>query len=109
LCYNRIYNGELTPHIPLLRYEAGMPHAEISRLATLAIRAAARYPDEAAVFQDALKEAIAGKADPYVLIGLMVAGITATIAGRIPSVCQSDVSRATEQLLRDEMTAKGVL
>jgi hypothetical protein len=70
---------------------------------------AAGSPDPLAVTVALMKMAIASEADPYMLAGALIEGITATIAEKIPPEKQGDVAVEAVRLLRDRMKARGLI
>jgi hypothetical protein len=82
---------------------------EVARLARLAQEAAEGHPDQVAVFRAAVKAAIASEADPYLVIGLMVEGIAATISDQRPPEQRREIAAATIHLLLDRFAARGLI
>ena len=52
---------------------------------------------------DAITVTVAGEADPYVLMGVLVEGAVHTLATRVPAVRQDGTAAALAQLLADRL------
>jgi hypothetical protein len=64
---------------------------------------AADKPDPLAIMSLVLKMVIDSEADPYLLTGALVEGITATIAKKIPPERRGEVALGAVRLLRDRI------
>ncbi len=70
---------------------------------------ASDFPDPLAILVVLMKMAIASDADPYMLAGALIEGITATVAQKIPAERQGDVAVECVRLLRDGLAAGGAI
>jgi hypothetical protein len=89
-----------------------MPERMFPDLETLIrkIEATASYSsDPLAILVALMKMAIASEADPYMLAGALIEGITATVAQKIPPERQRDVAVECVRLLRDRLSASGAI
>ena len=82
---------------------------EVPRLAALAEQAAAAQPALTADVTEAIRAAIAGMVDPYVLSGILVEGIVLAISDGVPDARQTNTGLAVAMLLADRLKAEGVL
>jgi hypothetical protein len=82
---------------------------ELSKLIQLAEDAAACEHDPVRELADAITVTVAGEADPYVLMGVLVEGAVHTLATRVPAVRQDDMAAALSQLLADRLEQRGLL
>jgi hypothetical protein len=80
----------------------------VGNLARLAKQAAAEQPDLISLLADKIKAAVASDADPYLLMGTLIEGITHTLSS-IPLERQSDTATAAISLLHDRLRAEGLL
>lgn len=80
----------------------------VASLVLLAKQAAAEQPDLVTLLAETVKAAVASDADPYLLMGALIEGITYTLAS-IPQDRQSDTARAVVGLLFDRLRAEGLL
>ena len=81
---------------------------ELSKLIEQAEDAAARVTDPVRTLADAIRMTVAGDADPYVLMGVLVEGAIQTLATRVPAVRQDDTAAALSQLLADRLEHYGL-
>jgi hypothetical protein len=65
--------------------------------------------DPLAILVALMKLTIASEADPYMLAGALIEGITATIMDRIPPEKRLDVAIETVRLLRDRLATRGII
>ena len=79
-----------------------------ARLSALADQAAADNPDLIAALATAIKGAVASDADPYLLMGTLIEGVTHAL-GTLPPERQGDTAEAAVRLLRDRLRAEGRL
>jgi hypothetical protein len=80
----------------------------VGTLARLAKQAAAEQPDLISLLAEKVKASVASDADPYLLMGTLIEGITHTLAS-IPPERRSDTARAAISLLHDRLRAEGLL
>jgi hypothetical protein len=80
----------------------------VARLALLAEQAAAEQPDLISLLAEKVKASVASDADPYLLMGTLIEGITHTLAS-IPPERRSDTARAAISLLHDRLRAERFL
>jgi hypothetical protein len=66
-------------------------------------------PNPLAILVSLIKMAIASDADPYMLAGALIEGITATVAQKIPAERQGDVAGECVRLLRGRLAAGGAI
>ena len=71
--------------------------------------AAANHTDPLAVLAMLLKMVIASDADPYLLNGALIDGITATIMRRIPKERQEEVAGEAIRLLHARLRENGAI
>lgn len=77
----------------------------VAGLTMLAEQAAAEQPDLIGSLAKGVKAAVASDADPYLLIGTLIEGITYTLAS-IPQDRQPETARASIGLLFDRLRAE---
>jgi hypothetical protein len=65
--------------------------------------------DPLAIMIELMKLAVASSADPYLLAGALIEGITSTIAARIPQEKRRDVALEAVRLLRDRLETRGLI
>jgi len=80
----------------------------VASLILLAEQAASEQPDLISVLAEKVKAAVASDADPYLLMGTLIEGITHTLAS-IPPERRHDTARAAVGLLFDRLRAEGLL
>lgn len=80
----------------------------VASLVLLAKQAAAEQPDLIALLAEKVKAAVVSDADPYLLMGTLIEGVTHTLAS-IPPERQSDTARAAIGLLSDRLRAERLL
>jgi hypothetical protein len=66
-------------------------------------------PDPVAILVTLMKVVITSDADPYVLTGALVEGITTTIAQKIPPEKRGEVAVESLRLLRDRLASQGLI
>jgi hypothetical protein len=89
-----------------------MPDRMFPDLKTLIRQIEATASDSAdplAVMVALMKLTIASEADPYMLAGALIEGITATIEQRIPLEKRRDVAIEAVRLLRDRLETRGAI
>jgi hypothetical protein len=86
----------------------GMNTHTVASLALLAKEAATEQPDLIALLAEKVKAAVASDADPYLLMGTLIEGVTHTLAS-IPLEKQSDTARAAVGLLLDRLRTERFL
>ena len=83
--------------------------SELAKLIALANRATEGGPDPVESLVSAIKDAVAGNADPYLVMGILLEGAVHTICSSIPHERRNDTAEALRQLLTDRLHAKGML
>jgi hypothetical protein len=82
---------------------------ELKKLAKLADNAAACEPNTVRWLADRIRTVVAGDADPYLIIGVLVEGAVHTLAAHIPVERQQDTAGALLQLMGDRLAHAGLL
>jgi hypothetical protein len=85
------------------RPNAGM----VRKLSSQAERAASQVVDPLAELSVAIKTALGSEADPYVMLGVLLEGVTQTLITRIPPERHAGVLTAGVALLRQRLAARG--
>jgi hypothetical protein len=80
----------------------------VRRLTTQAERAAAQAPDTLADLSVAIKRALQSEADPYVMLGVLLEGVTQTLITRIPPERHGTTLAAAQVTLRERLADRGV-
>lgn len=86
-----------------------MVSSQVARVALAARLAAAAEPDMPAALAAVIKAAIEAEADPYVMTGIMVEGITHILSACVPMERHPTAAAATLTLLADRMAARGLI
>ncbi len=81
----------------------------VRKLSGQAKRAAALAPDPLAALSVAIREALQSEADPYVMLGVLLEGMTQTVITRIPSERHLGTLTASLVLLRERLAARGAV
>ncbi|MGA3399378.1 MAG: hypothetical protein ABSC95_09160 [Acetobacteraceae bacterium] len=85
------------------------PNARIVRtLSSQAEQAASQAPDPLAELSVAIKTALRSEADPYVMLGVLLEGMTQTLITRIPPERHLGTLTAALVLLRQRLADRGV-
>jgi hypothetical protein len=100
---------ELEEGVPISEAETHQDQSEVAKLARLADRAAANEPDPILALANSIKAVAQGRADPYLLTGVLVEGSVHTLVSRIPTERQGDTAEALLQLMADRLRASGFL
>lgn len=79
----------------------------IRKLSSQAEQAAAQAPDPLAELSVAIKAALQTQADPYVMLGVLLEGMTQTLITRIPPERHLGTLTAALVLLRQRLAARG--
>lgn len=79
----------------------------VRRLSSQAAQAAAQAPDQLAVLSVAIKAALQSEADPYVMLGVLLEGMTQTLITRVPPERHLGTLTAALVLLRQRLAARG--
>jgi hypothetical protein len=79
----------------------------VRKLSSQADRAAAQVPDPLAALSAAIKTALQSDADPYVMLGVLLEGITQTLITRIPPERHHGTLTAALVLLRRRLAERG--
>jgi hypothetical protein len=80
----------------------------VRKLSSQADQAAARVPDKLAELSVAIKTSLQSEADPYVMLGVLLEGMTQTLITRIPPERHLGTLTAALVLLRQRLAARGV-
>jgi len=80
----------------------------VRRLSSQAEEAAAQVSDPLAELSLAIKAALQTDADPYVMLGVLLEGMTQTLITRIPPGRHHGTLSAALVLLRQRLAARGV-
>ena len=79
----------------------------VRKLSTQAEQAAAEAPDTLAELSVAIKAALQSEADPYVMLGVLLEGMTQTLITRVPPERHLGTLTASLVLLRQRLAARG--
>jgi hypothetical protein len=79
----------------------------VRKLSSQAERAAAQVPDPLQELSAAIKAALQSEADPYVMLGVLLEGVTQTFTTRIPPERHSDTLAAALVTLRQRLADRG--
>jgi hypothetical protein len=79
----------------------------VRKLSSQAAQAAAQTPDPLADLSLAIKAALQTDADPYVMLGVLLEGMTQTLITRIPPGRHHGTLSAALVLLRQRLAARG--
>jgi len=79
----------------------------VRKLSSQAAQAAALAPDQLAELSVAIKSALQSEADPYVMLGVLLEGMTQTLITRIPPERHLGTLTAALVLLRQRLAARG--
>jgi hypothetical protein len=79
----------------------------VQKLSSQAAQAAAQVPDKLADLTAAIKEALQSDADPYVMLGVLLEGMTQTLITRIPPGRHQGTLSAALVLLRQRLAERG--
>jgi hypothetical protein len=79
----------------------------VRKLSRQAAQAAALAPDKLAELSVAIKSALQSEADPYVMLGVLLEGMTQTLLTRIPPERHHSTLTAALVLLRQRLAACG--
>ncbi|HVC63682.1 MAG TPA: hypothetical protein VND19_25360 [Acetobacteraceae bacterium] len=86
------------------------PNARAVRtLSSQAEQAAAQAPDKLAELSVAIKIALQSEADPYVMLGVLLEGLTQTLITRIPPERHLGTLTAALVLLRQRLADRGAV
>ena len=80
----------------------------VRKLSNQAEEAAAQVPDPLAGLSGAIKAALQSEADPYVMLGVLLEGMTQVLVTRIPSGRHHGTLSAALVLLRQRLADRGV-
>jgi hypothetical protein len=80
----------------------------VRKLSSQAEEAAAQVPDPLAALSVAIKAALRSEADPYVMMGVLLEGVTQAFVTRIPPERHDKTLTAALVLLRQRLAARGV-
>ena len=80
----------------------------VRKLSSQAAEAAAQAPDPLADLAVTIKAALQSETDPYVLLGVLLEGVTQTLITRIPPARHADTLAAGLATLRERLAARGV-
>ena len=80
----------------------------VRKLSNQAEQAAAQAPDPLAALSVAIKTALGSEADPYVMVGVLLEGVTQAFITRIPPERHDRTLTAALVLLRQRLAARGV-
>ena len=83
--------------------------SELAKLIALANRAAEQKRDPVESLVRAIKQTVAGNADPYLVAGALLEGAVHAIFTRIPKERLDDTAEAAIQLLKDRLQANVLL
>jgi len=84
------------------------PNARTVRsLSNQAAQAAAQAPDTLADLSASIKAALHSEADPYVMLGVLLEGVTQTLIVRVPSERHRSTVAAALVMLRERLAAGG--
>ena len=75
----------------------------VRKLSTQAQQAAAQAPDPLADLSAAIKAALLSEADPYVMLGVLLEGMTQTLVTRIPPGQHQGTLSAALVMLRERL------
>jgi hypothetical protein len=81
--------------------------SELAKLIALANGVAERKRDPVESLVSAIKQTVAGNADPYLVAGALLEAVVHTICTRIPKERLDDTAEAAIQLLKDRLQANG--
>ncbi len=79
----------------------------VRRLSNQAEQAAAQAPDPLAELSVGIKAALRSEADPYVMLGVLLEGVTQTLITRVPPERHLGTLTAALVLLRQRLAARG--
>jgi len=79
----------------------------VRKLSSQAVQAAAQTPDKLAELSVAIKAALESEADPYVMLGVLLEGMTQTLIARIPPERHRGTLAAALVLLRQRLADRG--
>jgi len=79
----------------------------VRKLSSQAAEAAAEAPDPLADLSVAIKSALQSQADPYVMLGVLLEGMTQTLVTRIPGERHRTTLAAAMVTLRERLAAGG--
>lgn len=79
----------------------------VRKLSSQAARAAAQAPDPLADLSAAIKLALQSETDPYVMLGVLLEGMTQTLVTRIPSERHDGTLAAALTMLRQRIADRG--
>jgi hypothetical protein len=79
----------------------------VRKLSSQAEHAAARAPDPLAELSAAIKAALQSEADPYVMLGVLLEGMTQTLITRIPTGRHRGTLSAALTLLQHRLADRG--
>ncbi|HTW70390.1 MAG TPA: hypothetical protein VME47_10920 [Acetobacteraceae bacterium] len=79
----------------------------VRTLSSQAEQAAAQAPDPLAELSRAIKIALQGETDPYVMLGVLVEGIAQTLVTRIPPGRHDSTLAAAMVTLRERLADRG--
>jgi hypothetical protein len=80
----------------------------VRKLSSQATEAAANAPDPLANLSVAIKVALQSETDPYVMLGVLLEGVTQTLITRIPPERHPATLAAGLTTLRERLAARGV-
>jgi hypothetical protein len=80
----------------------------VRKLSSQAEQAAAQVPDPLTILSSAVKAALASEADPYVMLGVLLEGMTQTLVTRIPTERHGSTLTAALVLLRQRLADRGM-
>jgi hypothetical protein len=79
----------------------------VRKLSSQAEQAAAQVPDKLAELSAAIKSTLQSEADPYVMLGVLLEGMTQTLITRIPPARHHSTLTAALVLLRRRLADRG--
>lgn len=79
----------------------------VRKLSSQAKQAASQVPDPLAELSVAIKAALRSEADPYVMLGVLLEGMTQTLITRIPPGRHHGTLGAALVMLRERLAARG--
>ena len=85
-----------------------MPDDEVSRLAELAKQATLGAPEVPGELGKAIRAAAAGPGDPWLVAGVLIAGLAHLIGTAIPPERRQDCAAAALATLREELWKSGL-
>jgi len=83
--------------------------SSVGAIVKSAEEAAARYPDPIARLARDISTTIAGDADPYILVGMLLEAAACSIASTVPTERQRDVAAAAISTLCHRMAVHRLL